>query len=218
MADRDFQKAWNIAVEIFQVCQRQVMSGIQAYTLFFGLHCRFHEILDSHFRIITKIAGIAFGIKLHPVSSGFLGCGNHGGISIHKDAGSDALTMEFLNDFGQEMSIGDGIPARIGSQCFRRIGHKSDLCRFHVEHQLDKLFGRIALYIEFCSHDFFQVIHILVADVTLVRARMHRNALSSKTLTINGCRHHIGHITATCITQSGDFINIDTQSRFVFHN
>ena len=91
------------------------------------------------------------------------------------------------------------------------VGHQCDLLRLDFQHKIHKLGGGIPLDIEFGLHQRAQMENILTAYMPLIRAGMHRDAISPERLTVNSHLPHVGHILTTGIAQSGHFVDIDTQ-------
>ena len=68
---------------------------------------------------------------------------------------------------------------------------------------------RISFYIVFGSDKWFEIVHILCGDVSLVRPGMNRDSLSTEKLTIAGYFFQIGIVASTCISKCGKLVYVD---------
>ena len=179
-----------------------------------GLCCS-HEGGNGDIAVLGIAGGIRLCIEFHTVSTTSLGTFHHSRVGIYKDAGTDAGLLEGLADIRQESLVFDGVPAMITRQLVVAVRHQRYLRRHHLQHQFGKRINGISLDVKLCSDNRTNVTHVLIADVSLVRSRMHRNALRTKHFHIARHLQYIGVITASGIAQCGDFVDIYTQFRHI---
>ena len=101
-----------------------------------------------------------------------------------------------------------GVPTVVACQLVGAVGHQRYLCGANIQHQFDKLFGGVALYVQFGFHERAERIHIAASNMPLIGAGMHRNALSAKSFAVGGKTLHIGQIAAACVAQGSHFVYI----------
>ena len=87
---------------------------------------------------------------------------------------------------------------------------KRHLGRVHFAHQVAEARDGVAFYVEFGGQQGFERPHVRIADVPLVGPVMDRDSLGAEALAIDGCLEHIGDISAACVAQRGDFIDVYT--------
>lgn len=92
-----------------------------------------------------------------------------------------------------------GIPSGVGGNRIRFIGNKRGLRGSYLLNQREVSFIRVSFNVEFGGNNLLEFNHVCITDVSFVGARMYSNALSTKSLAINGRLDHVGVIAATSI-------------------
>ena len=85
------------------------------------------------------------------------------------------------------------------------------LVGLHLQHQIDELARGIALDIELGAEQGTQRVDIALADMPLVRTRMHRDAVRAKTLAVLRNFQYIRDIATPRIAQCGHLVDVHTQ-------
>ena len=73
--------------------------------------------------------------------------------------------------------MANGIPARVGGNGINGVGYQRHLRGFYLFHQLNKPLVGVAFDVELRRDHFFQVQHVLVADVAFVGPGVNGDAL-----------------------------------------
>ena len=76
--------------------------------------------------------------------------------------------------------------------------------------KVDELRRGIALNVKLRGEHGGEIVHVLPTDVTLIGTRMDGDALSTERLNVASSLQNVGTIPTSCITQRGNFIDIDT--------
>ena len=154
--------------------------------------------------------GIGFGVELDAIRPRF-GCPfDVLQIRLHEERRPNAVACECVHQFAQLVKVLLHVPTRVGRQHVWRVGHQRHLRRLYGEHQIDERLDGVTFNVQFCFDDRLERIDIVISDVSLVRARVHGNALCPVGFAIFSDLHHIGHVSATCIAKSRCFVDIDT--------
>lgn len=101
----------------------------------------------------------------------------------------------------------------IGGELSGLIGNERDLGRTDIHHERQELVGGITLHIEFGGNHGLELVHVFLADMPLVRARMNRNSLGTKELTIDCKSLYIRHVAPARVAQRSNLIDIHTEFR-----
>ena len=67
----------------------------------------------------------------------------------------------------------------------------------------------VTLDVEFGGDYIFQLQYIVVSNMSFIRPWMNGDSLCTKSLTILCCFNYIGQVTATGITERGEFVDVD---------
>ena len=97
------------------------------------------------------------------------------------------------------------------------VGHECHLCGHHLEYQFGKRIDGIAFDVKLCGHPWTNVAHILIAYVALVGTGMNGNAFCTKCFGVKSHCQHVGVVSSAGVAESGNFIDIYTQSCHIFH-
>ena len=89
-------------------------------------------------RILWEELCIWLCIQLDPVASAKGGCFSHFRYCIDEDGCPDAMLVEFLADFCEEIFVADSIPSCIGCYRILCIRYQCYLMRAHLAHQVDE--------------------------------------------------------------------------------
>ena len=120
--------------------------------------------------------------------------------------------METRRHVGEEGQVGTGVPAVVGCQLLVAVGHEGDLRGARGEHEVHELGFGVALYVELRGDERLEVAHVLAADVALVGARMHGDALCAKALAILRHAQHVGVVAAPRVAQCGNLVDVHAKS------
>ena len=90
--------------------------------------------------------------------------------------------------------------------------------RNHLRHQVDEARNGIALDVELRREHTFQIAHVVVTDMARIGTRMHRDAVGSETLDVQGCANHVGQVAAARIAHHGDLIDVNAQLCHKIHS
>ena len=210
MPDTDFIQPWYALMQIRQIMQVQIMTGIQTKAASPSLLCRYHKRRHSKLAIRSIAGRIRSRIEFHTISPARCSTFNHSGIRIHKHRCSDSGFAQLAYDTSQEILMAYRIPSVIGCQLCWRIWHQCHLRRTHPQYKPHKAVIRVSFDIEFCAEDIFQRQHISVSDMALVRPWVYGYALGSENFAVQCHLLHVGIILTARITQCGNFVDIYT--------
>ena len=191
-----------------QVAQVQVMSCVQSQSYFVRFLCGGAIVCNGRFGVVVVLFGVRPRVEFHSVSPCAFRIFHHFRVSIHKYADAYLLLVESAYQFRQVCLVFFGVPTVVACQLVGAVGHQRYLCGANIQHQFDKLFGGVALYVQFGFHERTERIHIAATDMPLIGAGMHRNALSAKSFAVGGKTLYIGQIAAACIAQGSHFVYI----------
>ena len=110
----------------------------------------------------------------------------------------------------KEVEVCPRVPPGIRGDDILGIGHQRHLVGLHLEYQVEKFFGGISLDIELGADGRPQLVHVGIANVPLVGARVHGDALGSKGFAIERDFQYIRNIAASCVAQGSYFVDINT--------
>ena len=210
MSDTHLIDVGHLPVHEGEVLQTEVMPAVQSQTQLLGPLAGPDKGSNGSITVGSIERGVGFGVELHTVGTCAGSPFHHLLIGIHEDAHPYALAMEFLRNPPEEVKMCTGIPAMIAGQLVMRVGHESDLGRNHLEHQIDKVGFRVALYVEFRSKAWLEVQDILMTDMTLVGPGVYRDALCTETLAVQGHTHHVGIVGTSGVADCRHLIDIYT--------
>ena len=98
----------------------------------------------------------------------------------------------------------------IRRQLPERIRNKCHLLRLYFQYQVDKfLFRTITFDVKFCGDDFFYFPHIVITNVSLVRAGMDCYPIRAETLRVNGGFYYIRIVTTPRVAECRKFVDVD---------
>ena len=161
--------------------------------------------------VFVKHVGIGFGIKFHSVGAHFGGGADVVGIGVHKNRGADAGLAQDVDNLSEERRIGGHVPSGRRGEVAGLVGHQGHLLGLYFEHKINE-FGRgVALDVEFRGDQSSEFDHIVVTDVALVGARMHRDALGTEFLAVHCHLLHVGIVLAAGIPQGRYLVDVYTE-------
>lgn len=211
MADGDLQQSRDVLLEIGQIFQAQVMAGVEFQTELTGKFGCCNKRRDGLLAVFGIVGGIRLGVQLDAVGADGFGRLDFGRIGFHEQRGADVVLLQPRDHFLQQRAMAQGVPAGVGSQHIRRVGHQRALRGPDFFHQPQKIFGRVAFDVEFNLDGGGDFVDIECADVAFVRAGVHGNAVSAERDAFLGGLQHIGIVAAAGIAQGGEFIDIYAQ-------
>jgi hypothetical protein len=98
------------------------------------------------------------------------------------------------------------------------VGHKGRLVRAHLTHKVHQVVKRIAFDVVFAAGPVLQQVgkveHVLRADVALVRARVHGDAVRTGLQALGGRAGEAGNAQVARVAHQGDFVQVDRQGCF----
>ncbi len=210
MADRHLVEPRNALGEITQVVQIEVVAAVEPQPRAARLLGRRHVGCYGPLAVGRILRGIGLGVELHTVGAALGGSGHHGGIGIDEDRHADAALAEPRHDVAQERAVADRVPSGVRGNGVGRVGHQRNLRRHHFAHQVGERRNGVALDIEFGGEHALERAHVVVADMTRIGARMHRDPLSAEALDVRGRAHHVGEVASARIAYHGNLIDINT--------
>ena len=98
----------------------------------------------------------------------------------------------------------------VGGQLVRVVRHKRRLCGFDILKKRQELISWIALDVEFGRYHRFELIDILLANMSFVRTRMDGYTLCSEELTIHSKTLNVRHIATACVAERSHLVDINT--------
>ena len=211
MADRDLIEERHMLLEITQVLKVEIVAGIHSQT---GLSCRtrrFNIRCHSGFGIAGICVGIRLGVKFHTVGACL---GRHAyvvAVCTYENRTADTSLAQGIDYSCEKLHMRLHLPSGRRGKIAGGIGHQCHLLGFHLKHQVHELGSGIALDVELRFHQGAEGEHIVAADMPLVGARMHRNAVGTETLAVHGHTAHVRDILSPGISQGSDLIYIDAQ-------
>lgn len=105
------------------------------------------------------------------------------------------------------------VPAVVAGQLIRVIGHQGHLRRTHIGYQRQELLRGISLYIELRTYQALQFIHVLLANMPLIRTRMYRNTLCTKLFAVLCKQFYVGQFTSARVAQSSHLVDVYAKLR-----
>lgn len=213
MPDRHLVKPRHGLVEVLEVFEREVVSGIYPQAEVVSDACSLDIWGDGGGGVGGVKVGIRLGVQLDAVGAGGGGGADVVGVDINKYRCADARVLEALDDGAQEVVIGSHVPAGRGGEGVGAIGHQSHLLGAVASHQFHKSLIGVALNIELHLDDRAQGEDVGAADVALVGARMDGDALCAEGLAVGSHLLHRGTIFASRVAQSRYLIDIYAQMR-----
>lgn len=209
MPDGNFRQVWHVTGKILEVVQVQVVACVHAHAELMGFFGRFYVGGDCFFGLAGGIgAGVGFSVEFYAVGTGFGGGFQEFGIALHEKGGADAMALKALDGFLQKKLVEAGVPAGIGGKGSGIIGHKGDLIRFYLEHQVHEGGAGVPFYVEFGLQHLGKGLHVGIADVAFVGPGMYGDALGPVFLAATGGQQYIGAIAAARVAQGGNFIDV----------
>ena len=113
----------NLFVEITQVHQRQVVTGIQSESAVPGGFGSLDERSDGGFAVGFVACSVRLRVKFYTVGTTLCGTLHHAWVGIHKDARTDAGLTEHLTDVRQEGTVLQRVPPVVAGQLVVAVGH-----------------------------------------------------------------------------------------------
>ena len=208
VTDRYLIDLRNTGEEVTQIVQIEVVTRVESQAYLASTLGSSDVGRNSLFSIRVVACGVSFGVEFDAIGTTLLCSANHLGIRIDEDRNANTLTMETLAHFGQELTILNRIPTSVRCDGVGSVGHKCHLRGAYLAHQIDKTRNGITLDIEFSRNDRFQFAHIGITYVSFVGTGVYGDAFRAETLDILGCGDHIGHISASRITNYCNLIDI----------
>lgn len=216
VADADLVCPWNLLVEEGEVLEAEVVTGVEAKAAGPGCFCSMDEGGDGSDAVLFIACCVGLGVELHAVGSG-TGCVfHHFFVGVHEDADADAGFTEAGCHVGQEVEVGLCVPSVVAGDLIMSVRHQGDLCGTVLKDEGDEFRDGIAFDVELCCEQWFQIAHILIADVSLVGPWMNRDTLCTKAFAVLRHLQDIGIVAASRIADSGHFIDI--YAEFRWHN
>ena len=102
MTDAHLVHPWYMLVEIVEVDETEVVTGIQSQTYFSCCHGGLHEWLYSLFPVSKIARGIWLGIEFHAVGATLLGGSHHLGVWIDEDRRAYSRFLRPSHHIGEE--------------------------------------------------------------------------------------------------------------------
>lgn len=172
--------------------------------------------LRLHGGYIIVGSAVGTGIQLNAITTGVARPAYLGRIRIGEQGNSHACLFQAMNNGCQQVVLRLKIPAMIRGSLRRVIGHQGDLLWLVALYQLQKILGGIPLNIEFALRKLSidqvtQLCHISETGVTLVRARVHGEAVSAVLQSNSTNARDAGPGQITPVAKLGDGIEVDGQ-------
>ena len=180
MSDADFVCERDVLEVIAEVHQTEVVSGIQSQSTLTCLIGCCDKRTYSGLWVPLVIGGIGLCVQLYAVGSDPCSIFDHLWVGIYEDGHTDVFLLELCHDVSQQFEVHLGVPPVIRSNLSWCVWNQCYLGRAYFFHQIDKATLRIALDVELCLQDGFQVSHILISDVTFVRTWMYSDSVCSE--------------------------------------
>ena len=163
-------------------------------------------------------AGIGLGVELDPIGPGGAGGGHGLRQRVHEQAHPHPQRVAFVDQRAQRVGVGRQVPAVVGGELANAVGHEGGLVRADLAHQVHQVVQRIALDVVFhlgpvAAQQLGQVAHILIADVALVRARVHGDAVGASLQHQAGRPGDAGDAQVAGVAQQGHLVQVDRQGR-----
>jgi len=186
------------------------MAGIDAQMKIAGSFGRF-AIRYYRLRFVVRvITGIRFSIEFDPVRPHPEGALHHPHLGIDKNGNPDVLQFYFAHYFLEQALVLYGVPTCIGGRYVRSVGNECGLSRFYFPYDFQVAVIRVDFYIKFGGDTVFQLLYIVIANVSFVGPGVNGDALCTKAFAIFGYLDHIRIIAAPGVTEGSNFVNIYT--------
>lgn len=108
------------------------------------------------------------------------------------------------------------VPTSVGSNGIGCVWNQCYLVWFRLNNQFHEVRCWVSFNIEFRSNNFLQSRNICITNVTLIWSWMNCNSLRAEALNVLCCHNDIGSVSATCIADGSDFINVYAECGHVF--
>lgn len=153
--------------------------------------------------------GVGLGVELHTVGTGSGGSTDLLRVGIYEYRRANACLLKPLYQGGKEIGMFGHGPSAARGQGSGGVGHKCHLGGAHLEYEVYKLVGGIALDIKLAFEQRPEFVHVAATYVAFVGTRMHRYAVGTEALNVEGDGLYIGPVLASGIAQSCYFIYIN---------
>ena len=221
MADRNLLHAGHATQEVAQIGAVQVVAGIQPQT-FAQRRLRGGGEGRQHRRAGRRAVGarVAFGVQLDALGAQLAHRRHRLRQRIHEQADAHAQGSGFIDQRSQAGSVLRELPAVVGRGLLDAVGHERHLVHrqalarqlAHEAHQvvegvaLDVVFGLRPLL-----HQIGQLIDIVRADVALIGARVHGDAVRAGLQRQRRSTQHAGNAQLARVAQQRDLVDVDRQ-------
>lgn len=199
----------NLVEEELQIVETKVVAGIDIETELLRLQGCGHEGLNGGLGVGGIGGSVWLGVKLDAVGTCLGGVLDHLGIGIDEDGGADAGGMESLDDVGQLVLVGLGIPSGAACESVGGIGDERHLRWARLDDEIEETGIGVALDIELGLEHLLEVGYIGVADMTLVGPWVNGDAVCAERLDVDSGFCDIWHIATAGVAYGGNFIDID---------
>ena len=216
MADRDLAHTGHRPQKVGQVVAVQVVAGVDAQAERQRRLGRGREAGQHAGQQRTAMGfGVGLGVELDAVGA----AGPHGRhrrrVGIHEQADAHAQGMAFIDQGPQPRAIGGQIPAVVGGELALAVGHEGGLLRAHRTHQVHQVVEGVAFEVVLGLRPDFQqrrqLEHIAVADVPLIRPRMHRDAVGTGLQRQRRQPHDVRDAEVAGVAQQRDLVHVDRE-------
>jgi UDP-N-acetyl-D-galactosamine dehydrogenase len=202
--------------EISQVLAVEVVPGVDAQAQAVGHLGAVGVGSHSVFGVLFKSPGVVFGVQFNAVCSRLACAFQMLFVAFHKQGGADAGGFKGTQYVLQKGLVFHSVPTGLGGEYVGRIRHQGNLVGAHAQNQFQKGRVRVPLYVKVFNH-WAERFHVCVANVALVWARVHGDAVGPKSLNAFGCFHYVGYVAATRVAQGGNFVDVDRKLGVGWH-
>ena len=169
-------------------------------------------------------AGIALGIKLHPVSTCGFGSNHRCRVGVHEQADTHAVYLDICNQRLEALCVAGESPAVVAGELVFTVGDKGALVQRQaacqqVMHKAHQVLKGIAFDVELAAGPVFHhggnLEHIITSDVALVGSWVNGDALCARLKAQAGCANHVGNTEVARVAQQRNLVDVDRQRGFV---
>lgn len=220
VADRHLVEPRKRLAEEFEILQIEVVTGVDAKSEVVGCARSLDERSYRSLAVGLISIRIRFGIQFDAVGASS-SCGpDDCRIRSYENRRAYAVLLERVDNRSEKFTVGFYIPSGRRSERIGCIGDQRHLLGPRAEYQFHEFRRRIALDIEFYLDQRPQGKDIGAADVALVGARMHRDALCAEILTVDGHFFDRRLVLPAGVAQGCYLVDIDTEAchwLFIIH-
>ena len=183
--------------------------GKRTQSLFFGLR--------------RGRAGVTFGVQLDAVGSDVFGADHGGGHRVHEQTDPHTACVDLLDQRAQTLGVLGESPAVVAGELVLAVRHKGALVQRQapgrqVPHKIHQVLGRVAFDVELAVrpilHQGGDFIHVVSADVPLIRPRVDGDALRAGLQAQLGRTQHARDAQVAGVAQQRDLVDVDGQGGF----